>query len=80
MGSRWSLLILIVSYVILLVAFVVTGVADLREHRRHLSRLRRNKHFDFEKFCREIPAGDRLVDPYVLVNRRWIRKNSLPED
>ncbi len=80
MGNKWWLILVLAGYLLLLAVFIITGIRDVRENRKHMRRLRRNKTFDFDKFCGEIPKDENLKDPYVLIDGRWVRKSSGPHE
>jgi len=77
MKSQWFLLGALGFYIVVFVICLVTGVYDLRTSRRRSRRSRRP--FDFDKFCADITPDDRISDPYVLIDRRWVRRNPPPD-
>ena len=73
MKSQWFLLGALGFYIVVSVVCLVTGVYDLREGRRQARRSRRP--FDFDKFCADITPDDRISDPFVLIDKKWVRRN-----
>jgi hypothetical protein len=78
MKNEWLLIGILCFYGLVLVVCLVTAVRDLRENRKHAYR-KNSDRFDLDKFCADFSRDDRVRDPFVLINDRWVDQR-YPQD
>jgi hypothetical protein len=78
MKNEWLLIGILCLYCLVFIVCLVTALRDLRTNRKQAYR-GDSKPFDLDKFCADFSRDDRVKDPYVLMNSRWIHQSSPPD-
>jgi|WetSurMetagenome_2_1015567.scaffolds.fasta_scaffold23672_2 hypothetical protein len=78
MKNEWLLIGILCFYCLVFIVCFVTAFRDLRTNRKHACR-GDSKPFDLDRFCADFSRDDRVKDPFVLINDRWVDQ-SYPQD